>query len=240
MNENCEKKNALSKKDYSSFYEVLKLAKLVDGLSVKDLKLLCIETNPFFQQIETGTVIWAQGEYVSYVDIVVSGIVINKCSLEQNVKPVSLFKQYEIINLETFASTNKKSSVFMVAGKGCSLLRIDCEKLKNSNNIPDRISIALFANIIACLAESNIKYMNKSAVLSKRRVRDRILTFLKSYIRAGEKDFVDVKMSQEEFAEYLCVDRSSFSEALNELKREGLVENRNTEYKLKILNINTL
>jgi hypothetical protein len=67
--------------------------------------------------------------------------------------------------------------------------------------------------------------MKRTDILSRRTIRERVTLFL-NVLREISGDEVDIGMTQEKLAQYLCVDRSSLSEELNIMRREGLIDFR--------------
>lgn len=215
------------------YYEILSSSELFRGLSTSELSLVYTESNPWIQNFKKGAQLCSQGDLFPYIDILEKGVFISKkYHIDGKIQIVSAFTPPEIVNLEAPASHKKTSPVFVVACTDCRIIRINYEKLTCNEKLPERVRLIIFANIAAYLAADSVKYMDKSDVLSKRKVRDRIITFLNMLRNQTNRDVVDIGMSQEEFAQYLCVDRTSLSEALNDLRREEMIDYKNSKYTL--------
>ena len=78
--------------------------------------------------------------------------------------------------------------------------------------------------LIHMLADDNIKMGNKIEILAERGLRDRILVYLHILRVKSGTDTVTLKMSREQFAQYLCVNRSALSNELSKMKKEGLID----------------
>lgn len=74
------------------------------------------------------------------------------------------------------------------------------------------------------MASDNIRKMHKIEILAERGLRNRILMYLEILHRKSGTDTVSVKMSREQLAQYLCVNRSALSNELNKMKREKIID----------------
>lgn len=224
----------MSVNDYPSYFDLLERSKLVSGLSTEDLKVVCAEANPWVQSFKKGARIWSQGDYVPFIDILEKGVIISqKHHIDGGIQLICAFTPPEVVNLETPASNKKTSPVLLTARTDCSVLRINYENLVKNKSIPERIRLRISLNIAAYLSDDCIRFMYKSDVLSRRKVRDRVLAFLSIMKHQTGRNSFDIGMSQDEFSQYLCVDRTSLSEALNDLRRENIIDFKKAKFILK-------
>jgi CRP-like cAMP-binding protein len=80
------------------------------------------------------------------------------------------------------------------------------------------------------LADNNIKMSNKVEILAERGLRDRIMVYLNVLRVKSGSDTVTIKMSREQLAQYLCVNRSALSNELSKMKRDGLIDFKGTRF----------
>jgi CRP-like cAMP-binding protein len=95
-------------------------------------------------------------------------------------------------------------------------------------NVKERENI--LNNIINLLADENIRLTYKADVLSIKGMRERIMAHLSIMQEKRGKRSFDLGMNQEQFAQYLCVNRSALSKELNRLKAEGIIAYKNNSY----------
>jgi CRP-like cAMP-binding protein len=74
--------------------------------------------------------------------------------------------------------------------------------------------------------------MYKIDVISKRTLKERILTYLSIMKEKRDDSLIDIGMNQEEFAQYLCVNRSTLSTELNQMKKAGLIDYNKNSYRV--------
>lgn len=84
--------------------------------------------------------------------------------------------------------------------------------------------------MVNILSNENIRLMYKIDTLSKRSLRDRITTYLSIIREKRHVDTFDIGMTQEQFAQYLCVNRSVLSSELNKMRKEGLIDFTKSTY----------
>ena len=69
-------------------------------------------------------------------------------------------------------------------------------------------------------------------MISKHGLRDRIMAHLLIMQRKRDAEVFDIRMSQEQLAQYLCVNRSALSYELNKMKKEGLIDFKKSKFKI--------
>ena len=80
------------------------------------------------------------------------------------------------------------------------------------------------------LSDSNIKMAHKVEILAERGLRDRIMVYLNVLRSKAGGNTVTIKMSREQLAQFLCVNRSALSNELNKMKREGIIDFKGSRF----------
>jgi CRP-like cAMP-binding protein len=87
----------------------------------------------------------------------------------------------------------------------------------------------LIENLAKIMARKNRLLLERLEILSRRTIRERLLTWFAQQARESGNGRFTCPMGRLEMAEYLCVDRSALTRELARMKREGLVDfSRNT------------
>ena len=87
----------------------------------------------------------------------------------------------------------------------------------------------LFTNMIKIMADRNLDLLEKMEIVTKRTLRDKVLSYLSSQCRQNGSKFFMAPMGRTEMAEYLCADRSALTRELNHLRSDGIIDyDRNT------------
>ena len=223
----------MNKVEKSPNLEILQKSKIFQDLTMEDILLVCKITSPEIMIIKKDKELWRLGDIINSIDILEEGIMVSqKYHIDGRVQLVSTYNPSSLVNIEATVSYRLTSPVFIIASTDCKIVRFNYNLLVHNRNIPVRIRFTIFDNIAAYLATGSVRNMNTSYILSRRKVKDRVLTYLNIMRYRTESDSFNIGMSREELAQYLCVDRTSLSEALNELKREGQIKFKKADYVL--------
>ena len=81
----------------------------------------------------------------------------------------------------------------------------------------------LIENMLGVLASKNLFLSRKIGYLSKRTTREKVLSYLSEESARQRGGLFQIPFSQQELADYLCVERSGLSSTLSQLRREGVI-----------------
>lgn len=73
------------------------------------------------------------------------------------------------------------------------------------------------------IANENVRKFYRIDILSSKNVRTRVLKYLRVQCRKKRSNTVEIPYSREEFANYLCVNRSVLSDELGKMQEEGIL-----------------
>ena len=118
---------------------------------------------------------------------------------------------------EGIVSSSKKYPLDYISDGDSIIAFLDLESVKNS-----AFSREIMQGIIGYMADESIKRMYRIEVISRKKVRDRILTYLQ--IEEKESGIYALDISREKMAEELCVNRSALSNEISKLHREGIIK----------------
>jgi CRP-like cAMP-binding protein len=188
----------------------------------------CFQINskilPRLKNFDKGEIIFQQGDAVTQIAVLVSGKVLSvKYHFDGHSQLLRIFNCGDIIGLEAVSSRMMTSPDTLIADEITSLLLFSYNKMFREDKLPLDIQKKVMENLLHQMANDNIKLMYKNDVLSKRKLRDRILTHLSIMSEKRKEEKIKLGMNQEQFAQYLCVDRSALSSELNLMKKEGLI-----------------
>lgn len=199
-------------------------SKLFSGFSKEECILFENILKPVKKTFLKGEVIYREGEKIKYVAMILRGRVIGeRFSYDGKSHLVHTFGVKDTIGFETIYSSKEDCPITFTTSEDTLMLFFTYPKLLFSEYLSSVQQSRIKDNIIRILADQNIKNIYKLEVLSKRSLRSRILTFLEIMEnKMGRKTFC-IGMDREQFAQYLCVNRSALSHELGEMKKEGLI-----------------
>ena len=87
-------------------------------------------------------------------------------------------------------------------------------------------------NLVSVLARKNLQLNDKITHMSKRRTREKLLSYLSSEsLRQGSLEF-DIPFDRQQLADYLCIERSAMSAELSRLQKDGLLATERSHFRL--------
>lgn len=113
--------------------------------------------------------------------------------------------------------------ISVVASDDCEVVFLDYRKIITTCSAACVFHTSLISNMIQILANNNMRLTKKLEHLSKRSIREKLLSFLSTEAVKQNKSTIAVPFDRQELAEFLGVDRSALSRELSNMKKEGLV-----------------
>lgn len=210
-------------------------SKIFSGLSAEECVLLEKILSPYERFFPKNEVIYQEDDEIKCIGQILRGKVIGeKFNLDGKSHLVHTFDRRDIIGLETIYSSKKGSPVTYTAAADTTMLMFYYSAEDNQELIPPALQIKMKDNLIGILADENIKSLYKLEVLSKRALRCRIRTFLCIMAKKVGGNTFHIGMDREQFAQYLCVNRSALSYELGQMKKEGLIDFQKDMFTIKL------
>lgn len=134
---------------------------------------------------------------------------------------------------EPFAATpGAVLNVSIVSNTRTAVMFLDISRLLTvcSETCPQHA--LLIRNLVSVLARKNLQLNEKITHMSKRRTREKLLSYLSSQaLREGSVEF-DIPFDRQQLADFLCIERSAMSAELSKLQKEGLLETDRSHFRL--------
>lgn len=198
---------------------------LFSGIASEELKALlgCITYR--VASVKKGEIISFEEEQIKQIGILLSGSVdIIKEDIWGN-KTLLLRLGKDGMFGETFACGEDNSSVVtFLASENAEILFLPFYRVMHNCTMACVFHHRLIENMVKILAQKNRDYMRKIEIVSKRTIREKILTYLSVQAQAQGSRYFEIPLGRIELAEYLCVDRSALTRELAKMKQEGLID----------------
>lgn len=208
--------------------EILKKSGLFGRLSDKECELLFNMIAISEKSYSKREIIVHEGSEVQHFFIVKKGKVIGeKFHIEGETDLLNVFEEGEILGLEAASSTLKTSPLTYTADTEAAVIMIEIASILSCP-----LKEVILENIIHLLSDISIRQMYKIQVISKHGLRERIMAHLLIMQRKRNSEVFDIRMSQEQLAQYLCVNRSALSYELNKMKKEGIIDFKKSKFKI--------
>ncbi len=205
--------------------ESLIKTKLFSGLSKEDIEALLPLLYMQVMQHEKGTILVNLDDTIDYVGIVLSGeLSIYKEDVYGRLNLIRKAKVHKLYGIEVACTPSQISPLVISCASDAQVLTFPFHLIGSPSVIPDSLRCMMLKNILELIANANMRQLYKIDILSKKSLRDRIILYLcLQSKRKNTKEF-SIPFNREEFAAYLCVDRSALSRELGRMQDEGLIQ----------------
>ena len=173
-----------------------------------------------------GESIFFEGDVIDKFCIVRKGSVRSeKTYLNGEVHIVNIFDEGSVFGLAVAASRSRITAIDYISNEDTTIVFVSMHSIQK-NKFSNEMQKAL----TFMLADSNIKMSNKIEILAERGLRDRIMVYLHVLQAKSGTDTVTIRMSREQLAQFLCVNRSALSNELSKMKKEGVIDFKGSRF----------
>jgi CRP-like cAMP-binding protein len=124
---------------------------------------------------------------------------------------------------ETFACAGiDHSPVTVIAAEKTEILFMNYRKIITTCRASCSFHAKLIENMLNLIATKNLVLNQKIDILSKRKIRDKLMYFFD--LRRGAAKKFTIPFDREELAQYIGADRSALSNELSKMKKEGIIK----------------
>ncbi len=177
------------------------------------------------ESFQKDSIIVHKGDIIRSFAMVLDGSAsVLRYDIEGNGNLVSVIDEGEIF-AEAFGVEGSPSPVTIVARENATVLWFPLDKVLEERT--------LVCNLLIVSAERNLFLTKRLEHLSKRSLRDKVLSFLEEMREKNGSDEFDIELDRQEMADYLASDRSALSLVLSKLRKEGMLDFRKNHFVLK-------
>jgi len=209
----------------SKSIKLLKSSLLFKGLTETELQEIEHQTSPAARVYDRDEIIVSQDSQVPGAGLIRKGVVLSvKYNLSGEAQLIRSYKPGEVICLDTVYSKTKNSPVTLICQTDCQIAFIRLCSLFEDSSISSSAKEKILHNTARILSEENVNLIFKIDILSMYTLEERIMTYLNHVREKSEGDTFDIGMNQNQFAQFLWVNRSVLSTELNRMRKEGLID----------------
>ncbi len=199
--------------------------KLFNGFSETDVDALL----PFFgiqqKQCPKGFVLIDMDVNVDFIGIVCTGELNTfKPDMDGRLNLIRKTRGYELFGVDIASTPRQVSPLVTVCATDAEVLTFPYARISEPGPIPDHFRCAMLKNILELTANQNMRQLYKIDILSRKSLRERIMLYLTLQAKRKTTNELLIPFNREEFAAYLCVDRSALSRELSRMQAEGLID----------------
>jgi CRP/FNR family transcriptional regulator, dissimilatory nitrate respiration regulator len=206
---------------------------LFQGIQESDLvgMLQCLSAR--VQTFSKESYIFLAGEPVRSIGIVLKGKAAIFRESEDGMKNlVAVLVPGECFG-ETFACSDRTEAfVTVMATEESEILFLDCKKIITTCSSACVFHTRLIENMMSMLTEKIFGLNQKLEILSKRKIRDKLVAFFEEQKRNAGTNVFSIPYNREQLADFLFVDRSALSNELGKMRDEGLIRFQKNRFEI--------
>ena len=172
-----------------------------------------------------GEAIALEEENVQHIGVILSGAVdMVKEDLWGNRTMLVRMRSSELFG-ETFAcGMDTLSVVSFTASEESRVMFMPFRRIMHTCTSACMFHHRLVENMVQMIARKNRDLMRKGEVVSKKNLREKILTYLSIQAQQNSSRYFEIPLGRVELADYLCADRSALTRELVSMKKDGLID----------------
>jgi CRP-like cAMP-binding protein len=216
-------------KTLEDYFPILK-NNLFFRLENDDLKSVLENTDYEIRDLQRGTYIFHEGDYIRKAGIVLEGeLVVCKSYLDGQESVLDMLRSSKIFGLDIALTKTGISAFSVVASRMSKVILFSFNWDSFFSQLPPSTIKAMTENIIKYISGENIRKQRKIEIVSQNGLRKRIRTYLE-FMRSKNGDQFSIPFSREQFACFLCVNRSALSHELGLMRQEGLIDFKKNQF----------
>lgn len=186
---------------------------------IKEFNVLMKEIKIIEKSYKKNEFIFSIGDPCEYIGLLLEGEVhIQQLDFYGNQSIITQLYQGEMF-AEVFACTSTKiMPVQVCAITDCKVFFTSYKKIAESTS-----ANILIQNLFRIIANKNVQMAQKMEILSKRTIRDKLLTYFMLQEAKNQSSVFEIPFKRQPLADYLCVDRSALSRELNRMQKEEIL-----------------
>jgi CRP-like cAMP-binding protein len=141
------------------------------------------------------------------------------------------FTKHDIFG-EIFYPANTNNELFVVAKKNTEVIFLLYEDILTKCKRTCAFHEELYSSLIEIVLNSVIELNTRIEVLSKRSIRDKLLSYFELLNSKTLSKTITLPFSLTDLADYLCIDRSAMMRELGHLKEDGFIKKRGNKITL--------
>ena len=207
-----------------TYMPLLKNTNMFLGIRDSEIRtmLKCLSTKKI--RFQKGEYIIRSGENNHLVGLVLSGLVLiekvdhwGTNSIFEEITPGMTFA-------ESYACVSMlPAEINVLASTDAEVMFLDFRRIFTVCSSACVYHTKLIYNLLNAMAQKNISLTQKIEHLSKRTIRDRLLSYLSTESMKANSSSFEIPFNRQQLASYLAVDRSALCSEISKLQKEGII-----------------
>lgn len=208
-------------------------ARLFEQLTPEEVSQVLPLLQPRRRELKKGNLLINDGAPVEDIYIVLSGTLAStKLYADGHESLLEKFFPSYCIGYDIVTTKTQRSTFFVTALQDVQVLSFKYEKLQQPGLVPEPLRLKIIDSMIALIAGESVKKTNKIEILSRKGMRDRIMTYLSLQSSFYQSREFNIPFNRQELADYLCLNRSKLSYELSQMQKDGLIRYKKNHFEV--------
>lgn len=178
-----------------------------------------------FRTVKKDTILLNEGDFVSQVGIIAEGSLgAIKTQADGNISILDFLFPSKVFALDMALTHSKISALSIHSLEDSTIFTFPFDGISTFDWMNSSQKSRMSENLLIYLANENVRKLHKIEIISQHSLRKRILSYLDLMSRQFNADNFVIPYSREQLANYLCVNRSTLSRELSNLKSDGIID----------------
>jgi CRP-like cAMP-binding protein len=193
--------------------------------------MFCFKTR--FKYFEKNEHIISQGQDIEDLIMIVRGSAkVESVDSFGDINVWMKLKKGDVFGIETAYSGDKTYKDNLIATERTLVLFMNKHRVLNPCENKCKRHDFVVKHLVQIVAESNIQLQDKLAHMSKKTIRDKLLSYFHSLTSRSGSNYFELPFNKTELANYLSVDRSAMSTELTKMKDDGIIDFEKRQFHL--------
>ncbi len=206
------------------YIQILKKTQLFAGVKEQEITAMldCLQAR--LSTYKKGSYVFRQGEYVSYITILVKG--------NLHIQKDDYWGHHSILNRigvgemfgEAYAVPGSGAILYdVVAIEDSAIVLFDVNKILTVCPSACKFHSMAVKNLFFAISEKNRNLMQKLGHMSHRSTREKLMSYLSEEAKKQNRGSFSIPFNRQQLADFLSVDRSAMSNELCKMRDDGLI-----------------
>lgn len=214
-------------------FELMKKCPLFGNMNNEELEFIL--TSPFtkIQNFSKNQTVLAEGDNVQSLGIVLSGCVqVVRNDYYGNRSIIALVESPQIFAEVFVFSDTPTMPVSVISAADSRIMLVGLKKILSESPDQSLFYSKLINNLLRLVTEKNLRLNEKIEIISKRTIREKLMTFLLFQARLQGGNSFTIPYDRQGLADYIEADRSAVSAEISKLRAEGIIESNRSQFRL--------
>lgn len=207
------------------FYEELKNTKIFGSATEFECQAMVFCFKARFKFFNKNEHIISQGEPMEEVALILKGgATVEHVDSMGDISILMKLKQGEIYGVEGAYAGDELFKDSLIATEKTLVMFMNKHRLITPCANKCKRHDIVVKHLMQMVAESNIQLLDKLTHMSKKTIRDKLLSYFNSLSKKAGSNYFEIPFNKTELANFLSVDRSAMSSELTRMKEDGLID----------------